>query len=101
MYVHEQMFQMALLHLCKIILKSMHICRSYGPENLINFTFKCDLDLQFTRTNVSNDFFPPQGQQLCQIILKSMHKCRSYDPDKSGRMHAPAHNARTYSLAKR
>ena len=33
-------------------------------------TFKCDLDVQLTWTNVSNE-------QLCQIILKSMHKCRS------------------------
>ena len=38
-------------------------------------TFKCDLDLQLIRTNVSNEY-------LCQIILKSMHKCRSYGPDK-------------------
>ena len=35
-------------HLCKIILKTMHICRSYGPEMLIYVTFKCDLDLQPT-----------------------------------------------------
>ena len=51
MYVHEQMFQMAILlghHLCKIILKSMHICISYGPERLNDVTFKCDLDLQPT-----------------------------------------------------
>ena len=88
-------------HLCKIILKSMHICRSYGPEKLIFVTFKCDLDLQFTLKNVSNGTSPPQGQQLCQIILKFMHKCWSYDPDKSGRMHARAHNAGTYSLTKR
>ena len=33
-------------HLCKLILKSMHICRSYGPQKLIYVTFKCDLDLQ-------------------------------------------------------
>ena len=89
MYVHEQMFQMALL-LLKIISKSMHMCRSYGPEKLIYVTFNLP-------KNVSNGTSPPQGQQLCQISLKSMHKCRSYDPDKSGRMHAPAHNARTYS----
>ena len=53
MYVHEQMFQMALLlfkgNTCaKIILKSMHICRSYGPEKLTYVTHKCDLDLQPT-----------------------------------------------------
>ena len=55
MYIRFQMFQMALLlfkekgeHLCKIILKSMHICRSYGPEKLIYVTLKCDLDLQPT-----------------------------------------------------
>ena len=35
-------------HLCKIILKSMHIYRSYGPGMLIYVTFKCDLDLQPT-----------------------------------------------------
>ena len=32
--------------------------------------------------NVSNDTFPPRGQQLSKIILKSMHKCTSYGPDK-------------------
>ena len=36
-------------HLCKIILKSMHICRSYGPQKLIYVTFWCDLDLQPTQ----------------------------------------------------
>ena len=71
-------------HLCKIILKSMHICRSYGPEKLIYVTFKWDLDLEPPK-NVSNGTSPPKGQQLCQTILKSMHKYRSYDPDKSGR----------------
>ena len=40
---------LTLFYLCKIILKSMHICRSYGPEKLIYLTFKCgDLDLQPT-----------------------------------------------------
>ena len=48
----------------------------------------------------SNGTSTLQGEHLCEIILKSMHKCRSYDPDKSGCTHAPAHNARTYSLAK-
>ena len=38
-------------------------------------TFKCDLDLQLTWTNVSNE-------QPSQIILKSMHKCTSYALDK-------------------
>ena len=33
-------------HLYKIILKSTPKCRSYGPDNLIYVTFKCDLDLQ-------------------------------------------------------
>ena len=36
-----------------------------------HLTFKCDLDIQLTWTNVSNE-------QLCQIILKPMRKCRSY-----------------------
>ena len=37
--------------MCNIILKSMHRCRSYGPDKLnlepfYHLTFKCDLDLQ-------------------------------------------------------
>ena len=44
-----------------------------------HFTFKCDLDLQPTWTNVTSSL---QGHQLCQIILKSMHKCKSYGSDK-------------------
>ena len=41
--------------LCQIILKSMHKCKSYGPDKLnvwpfYYFTFKCDLDLQRTWT---------------------------------------------------
>ena len=66
-------------HLCQIILKSLHKCRSYGPDkpNLWPFyylTFKCDLDLQPTWTKLSNE-------QLCLMILKSMHKWRSYGPE--------------------
>ena len=66
--------------LSKIILKSMHKCRSYGPDKLnlwpfYHLTFKCDLDLHPTWTNVSNE-------QLCQIILKSMYKGRSYTLNK-------------------
>ena len=78
--------------LCQIIfisllLKTMPKCRSYGPEKLnlyhfIYLTFKCDLDLQPTGTNVSNGTFTPQGEQLCQIILKTMCKGRSFGPDK-------------------
>ena len=30
-------------HLCKIILKSMHTCRSYGPEKLIYVTLTFNL----------------------------------------------------------
>ena len=75
-------------HLCKIILKSMHKCRSYGLDKLnwwpfYYLTFKCDLDLQPTQTNVSNGTTTPQGEQLCQIILKSMRKCRSNGSDIS------------------
>ena len=36
------------VHLRKIILKSMHKCRSYGSDKLIYVTFMCDLDLQST-----------------------------------------------------
>ena len=73
--------------LCKIILQSMHKCRSYGPDKLnlcpfYHFTFRCDLDLQSTWTNVLNGTSTPQGEQLCHIILKSMHKYRSYGQDK-------------------
>ena len=64
--------------LCKIILKSMHKCTSYGPEKLNLWPFwplfdPCDLDLQPTLKNVSDGIFPPPGQQLCNIILKSIH----------------------------
>ena len=38
-------------------------------------TSKCDIDLQLSRTNVSNE-------QLCLIILKYMHKSRRYGLDK-------------------
>ena len=57
----------------------MHKCSSYGLYKLnlwpiYHLTFKYDLDLSSTWTNVSNE-------QLCHINLKSMHKCRSYGPD--------------------
>ena len=73
-------------HLCIIILKSMHNCRSYCPGMLnlwpfYHLTFKCDLDLQPTQTNVSNATTYFQGEHLSNIILKSMNKCRCYDPD--------------------
>ena len=38
-------------------------------------TFRYDLDLQPTWTNVSN-------VQLCQSILESIQKCRRYGSDK-------------------
>ena len=47
-----------------------------------HLTYKCDLDLQLTQTNVSNGTTTPQGTHLCKIILKSMHKFRSNGPDK-------------------
>ena len=64
----------------QIILKSMNKCWCYVHDkpNLWPFyhlTFKCDLNLQPTWTNVSNE-------HLCQINLKSMQKYRSYRPDK-------------------
>ena len=76
----EQIFQMALLLLKEIILKSMHKCRSYGPDklNLWSFyqlTFRCDFDLQSTWTNVSNGTATRQGEQLCQIIVKFWNLC--------------------------
>ena len=72
--------------LCQIIL-NMHKCRRYGPDKLnlwpfYHLTFKCDLDLQLTWTNVSNGTATLQKEQLCQIILKSMHTWRSHGPDK-------------------
>ena len=74
-------------HLYKIIFKSVHKCRSYGPDKLnllplYHLTFKCDLDFQPIGTDVSNGTSTPPGEQLCQIILKSIHKCRSYDLNK-------------------
>ena len=70
--------------LCQILWKSMHKCRSNGPDKLnlrplYQFTFKCDCDLHPTWTNGMATL---QGEQLCQIILKSKHKCRSYGSDK-------------------
>ena len=69
----------------------MQNCRSYGPDK--NLTFKYDLDLGPTSTNVSNSTSALDGEQLCQIILKSIQNCRSYGPDKFGRtdihMHTP------------
>ena len=35
-------------HLYNIYLKSMHKCRSYGPDKLIYVTFKCDPGLKPT-----------------------------------------------------
>ena len=51
--------------LCKIILKSMHKCTSYGPDKLNLWLFwhlfdLCDLDLQPTWKNVSNGTFTLQ-----------------------------------------
>ena len=62
-------------------------CRSYGPDKLnlcpfCHLTFKCDFDLQPTKTNVSNGTTSPQGEYLCKTVLKSMHKCKIYGPDK-------------------
>ena len=53
--------------LYQIILKSMHKCRSSGQDKLnlwpfSHLTFKCDLDLQPTRTNISNNTATPQGK---------------------------------------
>ena len=53
-----------------------------------HLTFKCDLDLQPTWTNVSYGTATPQGEQLSQIISKSMHKCCSYCLDKYRWTHA-------------
>ena len=73
--------------LCKIILKSMHKCTSYGPDKLNiwplwPFFDPCDLDPQPTWKKVSYGTSPPRGKQLCKIILKSMHKCTSCAPDQ-------------------
>ena len=72
--------------LCQIILKSMHKCRSYGPDKLnlwpfYHLTFKCDLDFQPTWTNVSMGLLLLKENNVPNY-LKSMHKCRSYGPDK-------------------
>ena len=56
----------------------MHKCSNDpGKLNLLPFyhlTFKCDLNLQPTKTNVSNGTTTPQGEHLCKIIQKSMLK---------------------------
>ena len=51
-------------------------------EQLQYLTFKCDLDLGPTQTNMSLDTSTHQEEQLCQIILKSIRKCRSNGSDK-------------------
>ena len=61
--------------LCQIILKYMYKCRSYGLDKLnlwpfYHLTFKCDLDLWPTWTNVSTGTSTPQAE-LCIVILKS------------------------------
>ena len=55
--------------LCKVILKSMHKCTSYGPDKLNIWLFwplfdPCDLDLQPTRKKASNGTSPPRSNNL-------------------------------------
>ena len=50
-----------------------------GPHK--NLTFKCDLDLWPTWTDVSNGTSIGDGHLLCQI-MESIHNCRSYGPNK-------------------
>ena len=52
-----------------------------------HLTFKCDLDLGPSWTNVSNGTSTGDGEQMCQIILKFMHNLISYGPEKFGRTH--------------
>ena len=80
-----QMFQMN--NCANFFFKSMLKYRSYGQDTLnlwpiSHLTFKTDLELQPTWTNVLNGTSTPEGQQLCQIILKSIHKCTTYGLDK-------------------
>ena len=74
--------------MCKIILKSMHKCTSYGYRTSSIYD---NFDLYLTPVTLTFNLpkkvstlctSPPQGQQLCQIALKSMHKCTSYGTDK-------------------
>ena len=51
---------------------TMHKCGSYGPDKInlrpfYHLTFKCDLDLEPMRTNVSNGTTIPEGVHLCKI----------------------------------
>ena len=73
--------------LCKIILKSMQKCTSYGPDKLNLWPFwhlfdRCDLDLQRIRKNGSNGTSPPQNNNCAKLFLKCMHKYTSSGPDK-------------------
>ena len=78
------MFQMA--HLLMMENKSANsFCRSYGLDK--NLTFKYELDLDPTWTNVLYGTPKHDGKQYCQIILKSIQNCRSYGRDKFGRTH--------------
>ena len=74
--------------MCQIILKSMHKCRSYGPDKLsidhfiiqpssVTLTFNLTYQmfhmalLHLKENNVPNYF-----------EIHALHKCRSYGPDK-------------------
>ena len=58
--------------LCKIILKSMHKCTSYGRDKLNIWHFwhlfdHCDLDLQPTWKNVSDGTSPHKGNNCAKL----------------------------------
>ena len=60
-------------HLCKIILKSMHTCRSYCPGKLIlwpfyHLIFQCDLDFQPTRTNFQMALLLLKGNNCAKLL---------------------------------
>ena len=70
--------------------------RSYGPDK--NLTFKCEIDLGSTWTNVSNGKSTRDGEQLCQIIiciLKSIRNWSGGNRTDGGRTHARTHIHRT------
>ena len=68
--------------------------KSYDLDK--NLTFKCDLYLGPTLTNVSNGTSTRNGEHLWLIILKSVHYCRSYGQIRTdGRTRAHTHIYRT------
>jgi hypothetical protein len=73
-------------YLCLVILKSIHVYRSYTRKRMFYFviwplTHKCDLDLYHRNLNLLGDTLTHYGEHLTRVILKSLHSCGSDTTD--------------------